>query len=125
MVKKIQYLFLSVVSLLFLTGADKGPAVKRVQTVVIDAGHGGKDPGCRGTHYQEKDISLAVSLKLGQYIEQNLRDVKVIYTRTQDVFVELEDRAQIANRAKADLFISIHCNAAGKPVMITDAKTGK
>jgi N-acetylmuramoyl-L-alanine amidase len=124
MVKKIQYPFLCLASLLFFTAADKGPVVNRVQTVVIDAGHGGKDPGCRGSHYQEKDVSLAVSLKLGQYIEQNLKDVKVIYTRTSDVFVELEDRAQVANRAKADLFISVHCNAAAKPVTVKDARTG-
>ncbi|MBL7932392.1 MAG: N-acetylmuramoyl-L-alanine amidase, partial [Bacteroidia bacterium] len=72
-----------------------------------------------------KDVALAVALKLGKYIEENFKDVKVVYTRTTDVFVQLEDRAQIANKAKADLFISIHCNAAGKPVMVKDPKTGK
>ncbi len=88
-----------------------------VRTVVIDAGHGGKDPGNLGTKRyktQEKDISLAVALLVGKYIEENLRDVTVIYTRKTDVFVELEKRAQIANDAKADLFISIHCDAFSK-----------
>ncbi len=98
---------------------------KKVKTIVIDPGHGGKDPGCNGVSHKEKDVSLAVALKLGKLIEENLKDVKVIYTRTTDVFVELEDRAKIANDNNADLFISIHCNAAGKPVMVKDKKTGK
>lgn len=98
---------------------------KGIKVVVIDPGHGGKDPGCNGVTHKEKDISLAVGLRLGKLIEEHCKDVKVIYTRTTDVFVELEDRAQIANKNKADLFISIHCNAAGKPVMIRDKKTGK
>jgi N-acetylmuramoyl-L-alanine amidase len=97
----------------------------RIKIVVIDAGHGGKDPGCNGVIHKEKDISLAVALRLGKLIEDNCPDVKVIYTRKTDVFIELEERAQIANKNKADLFISIHCNAAGKPVMIKDKKTGK
>lgn len=83
-----------------------------VRTVVIDPGHGGKDPGCHGSKYKEKDIALAVSLKLGNYIEEHMKDVKVVYTRKTDVFVELQERAEIANRAKADLFICIHCNSA-------------
>ncbi len=96
-----------------------------IKTIVIDAGHGGRDPGCNGVHSKEKDISLSVALKLGKLIEAHMPDVKVIYTRTTDVFVDLEERAQIANRAKADLFISIHCNAAGKVVTYKDPKTGK
>lgn len=83
-----------------------------VKTVVIDAGHGGKDTGCLGKHSQEKDIALGIALKLGSYIEQNISGVKVIYTRKTDVFVELHERAAIANKNQADLFISIHCNAA-------------
>ena len=83
-----------------------------VKVIVIDAGHGGKDPGCHGAKYQEKDVALAVALKLGKYIEENMSDVKVVYTRNTDVFVELQERAEIANKAKADLFISIHCNSA-------------
>ncbi|MFC2096266.1 N-acetylmuramoyl-L-alanine amidase [Bacteroidota bacterium] len=81
-----------------------------LKTVVIDAGHGGKDGGAQGKKVKEKDIVLAIALKLGTYIEENLPDVKVIYTRTQDVFIPLNERADIANKNKADLFISIHCN---------------
>lgn len=83
-----------------------------VKTIVIDPGHGGKDPGCHGSKHKEKDIALAVALKFGKYIEDNLKDVKVVYTRKTDVFVELQTRAEIANKAKADLFVSIHCNSA-------------
>lgn len=97
----------------------------RVNVIVIDPGHGGKDPGCSGHHHNEKTVALSVALKLGKYIETHIKNVKVIYTRTTDVFVDLEDRAKVANDNNADLFISIHCNAAGKPVMIKDKKTGK
>jgi N-acetylmuramoyl-L-alanine amidase len=80
--------------------------------VVIDAGHGGKDPGCHGhSKINEKDIALDIALKLGKIIEENLPDVRVIYTRKDDRFIELWQRAAIANRNKADLFISVHCNA--------------
>ncbi len=81
-------------------------------TVVINAGHGGKDPGCLGSKAKEKDVALSVALKVGNYIKENMKDVKVIYTRSTDVFVELDERTAIANRNKADLFISVHCNAA-------------
>jgi N-acetylmuramoyl-L-alanine amidase len=93
-----------------------------IKTVVIDAGHGGKDPGCIGVLHKEKDVTLAVALHLGKLIEENLKDVKVIYTRKKDIFVELEERAQIANRNNADLFISIHCNAAATTVTYKDKK---
>ncbi len=83
----------------------------KLKTVVIDAGHGGHDTGCLGSNSKEKDVTLAIALKLGKEIEQNCPDVKVIYTRSTDVFIELNERADIANRAKADIFISIHCNA--------------
>jgi N-acetylmuramoyl-L-alanine amidase len=83
-----------------------------VSRVVIDAGHGGKDPGAVGLHSREKDIALALALKTGGYIEQYIPGVEVIYTRTTDEFIELHRRAKIANDAKADLFISIHCNAS-------------
>lgn len=101
------------------------PKDRKVRVIVIDPGHGGKDPGCNGVTHKEKDVALAVALKLGKLIEEYMKDVKVIYTRKTDIFVELEDRAKIANDANADLFISIHCNAAGKPVMVKDKKTGK
>ena len=83
----------------------------KIKTVVLDAGHGGHDIGCKGSSNHEKNIALAITLKLGKYIEENFSDVKVIYTRKTDVFIELNERAAIANRNKADLFISIHCNA--------------
>jgi N-acetylmuramoyl-L-alanine amidase len=83
----------------------------QIRTIVIDPGHGGHDSGCLGSSSQEKHIALAVSLKLGALIEKHFPDVKVIYTRTTDVFVELHERAAIANRNKADLFICIHCNS--------------
>lgn len=83
-----------------------------IKIVVIDAGHGGKDYGCHGpSKKHEKDVALDIALRLGDKIEAELPDVKVIYTRKDDRFVELWQRAAIANRNKADLFISVHCNA--------------
>lgn len=87
------------------------PASYRIKTIVIDAGHGGHDGATRGKFSREKDIALQVALKLGKAIEANLKDVKVVYTRTSDVFVPLYERIGIANNIKADLFISIHCNS--------------
>ena len=83
----------------------------KITKVVIDAGHGGKDPGALGKSTMEKDIVLDVALRTGKYIEGNIEDVEVIYTRTKDEFVELHKRAQIANESGADVFISIHCNS--------------
>ena len=83
-----------------------------VKTVVIDAGHGGHDPGCLGSSSQEKHVCLGVALKLGKLINNYFPDVKVIYTRDKDVFVRLHERANVANKNKADLFISIHANSA-------------
>jgi N-acetylmuramoyl-L-alanine amidase len=83
-----------------------------IKKIVIDPGHGGGDSGCLGSSCQEKNIALAISLKFGKMIEDNFKDIKVIYTRTNDKFVELKERAEIANRENADLFICIHCNSA-------------
>ncbi len=107
---RIFYLLLLVV-INFSVNPVYGQDFTKIDKVVIDAGHGGKDPGTMGKHVDEKDIALAIALKVGKLISDNLKDVKVIYTRKTDVFVELFRRAQIANKAKADLFISIHCNA--------------
>jgi N-acetylmuramoyl-L-alanine amidase len=84
----------------------------KISTVVIDAGHGGKDPGASGKHSHEKNITLAIALKLGHYIQEYMPDVKVIYTRKTDRFIPLYKRAEIANKNHADLFISIHCNSS-------------
>jgi N-acetylmuramoyl-L-alanine amidase len=83
----------------------------KVDKIVIDAGHGGKDPGTHGVFSREKDIALKIALELGRIIKQNLNDVEIIYTRNNDTFVELDDRANIANKNDADVFISIHCNS--------------
>ena len=85
--------------------------VGQVKTVVIDAGHGGDKPGAVGRKSQEKNLTLQMALKLGKLIEDNYPDVTIIYTRTTDVDITLAERARIANKAKADLFVSIHCNS--------------
>lgn len=95
----------------FLPIAAWGNAEKRNFTLVIDAGHGGHDAGAVGAFSKEKDINLRVALAFGQLVEDNCRDVKVIYTRKTDVFIPLQRRADIANNNKADLFISVHTNA--------------
>jgi N-acetylmuramoyl-L-alanine amidase len=86
---------------------------ERVKTVVLDAGHGGHDSGCSKHHHLEKDNNLAVALQLGALIQQQYPQIQVIYTRSSDVFVPLEERAAIANHAAADLFMSVHCNYNG------------
>ena len=90
-----------------------------VFVVVLDAGHGGKDPGTIGSKdvNREKDINLAITLEVGRLLQENQKDIKVIYTRDTDVFLELGQRANIANKAKADLFVSIHTNSQPKEVL--------
>lgn len=95
----------------------------KIRTVVIDAGHGGKDAGAVGKKAKEKDITLAVAKKTGDYIKNRYPDVKVIYTRSSDVFVELMERARIANRNNADVFISIHCNSVANAPKTCGAET--
>ncbi len=90
---------------------------QRVNTVVLDAGHGGHDTGALGKNSREKDIALAIVLKLRDYIHENMKDVKVILTRSDDTFVELYRRARIANENNADLFISVHCNSTKSPTV--------
>jgi len=92
----------------------------QLNTVVIDAGHGGKDVGCLGASSHEKDIALAIALKFGTYLEEKFENLEVIYTRKTDVFLELDERAIIANRNKADLFVCIHANSASSSAFGTE-----
>ena len=92
-------------------------------TLVIDPGHGGKDPGALGKKGKEKNINLSVALKLGNLIQENCKDVNIVYTRQKDTFVALDRRAQIANNAKADLFISIHTNSVAKGKIVRGTET--
>ena len=114
-VKLIFFLFAFVVSNNFVFGQSSS---NKIKTIVIDPGHGGKDSGTMGTKrfkIYEKHVALSVSLKLGKYISENFPEVEVIYTRNSDVFLELNERTEIANNANADLFISIHCDGFTNP----------
>ncbi len=106
--KRILLRFLILCLLLFVVNIA---SAQKVRTVVLDAGHGGHDTGALGKNSREKDITLAIVLKLRDYIHENMKDVKVVLTRDDDTFVELYRRAKIANEKKADLFISVHCNS--------------
>lgn len=109
--------------LLFLSttaSAQSDDFFGQLNTVVIDAGHGGKDVGCLGASSHEKDIALAIALKFGKYLEEKFESLEVVYTRKTDVFLELDERAKIANRKKADLFVCIHANSASSSAFGTE-----
>ncbi|MDB4655861.1 N-acetylmuramoyl-L-alanine amidase [Flavobacteriales bacterium] len=117
-VKRSFFLFLTLVVIPFFGISQNTETPYRIKTIVIDAGHGGKDPGNLGTgryKAKEKDIALDVALRVGSYIDKQFPEINVIYTRKTDVFIGLDGRAEVANKAKADLFISIHCNAFPNP----------
>jgi N-acetylmuramoyl-L-alanine amidase len=113
----LRFGFLAIIVLIFSSASQKIKQIEKKQTkyklrtIVIDAGHGGLDPGTLGKTTKEKDITLPVALKLGELIKENMPGVQVIQTRSTDIFVKLYDRADIANRNQADLFLSIHCNS--------------
>ena len=118
MTKRISSLILCLLCITFVA-----MAADRKFTLVIDAGHGGKDGGACANKAKEKNINLAVALAFGKYVERNCPDVKVIYTRKTDVFIPLHERADIANRNKADVFISIHTNSVASKRPVTGMET--
>ena len=105
-------LLLNILLITYISGLTSAIAYEKNWVIVIDAGHGGKDPGALGSYSREKNITLAIALKTGEFIEQNVRNAKVLYTRKTDVFTDIRDRAEFANKNNADLFISIHANWA-------------
>ncbi len=109
MLKRIILAILFIASVPAVTLADK----KKVEKIVLDAGHGGNEPGALGRISNEKDLALQITLKLGKRLEKELKRVQVLYTRTTDVYPKLSERHKIANDANADLFISIHANSSG------------
>lgn len=118
---KLFFASIPFVLLAFKSTSNKQDTINSaIKTVVIDAGHGGKDPGCHGAASNEKSVCLSIALKLGNAIKAKYPGIKVIYTRDKDVFVELDERAKIANRAKADLFICIHANSASPAAFGTE-----
>lgn len=119
----LRKLLVAVFMSLLLSGLNTDIASEKTWIIVIDAGHGGKDPGAIGSISKEKNINLAIALKVGEYLEQNLNNVKVLYTRKSDVFVGLKERAEFANKNEADLFISIHSNSLPSKSTIKGTET--
>lgn len=120
--KRLKFIFL-VTMAMFMAVFDLSAQEGTIRKVVIDAGHGGKDPGALGKKSREKDITLKVALKTGHYIEKYCPDVDVVYTRSKDVFLSLNQRAKKANDEAADVFISIHCNSAPKSTSANGVET--
>jgi N-acetylmuramoyl-L-alanine amidase len=110
-VRKFGITALIIAITLLISASTPLPHDSKVDIVVIDAGHGGHDDGTHGRILKEKDLALSIALKVGNYIEKNIPGVKVIYTRKDDRYLALDERASIANKNKADLFICIHANA--------------
>ncbi len=113
------FMLFSLVGLIFLSFLPyQAPKIckelKPIKTLVIDAGHGGKDPGALGNGYKEKDITLKIALELKRIVNENLPNIKVVMTRSTDKFIELSKRGEIAQDNKADFFVSIHCNSIPK-----------
>jgi N-acetylmuramoyl-L-alanine amidase len=114
--RHLKRISLTVVNIILLISIFSAPRLyaqtgKTLKKIVLDAGHGGKDPGARGQYSNEKDLTLAVVLKLGKVLKDSLPQLQVIYTRTTDMFIDLKERGPIANRASADLFLSVHVNS--------------
>ncbi|WP_417800800.1 N-acetylmuramoyl-L-alanine amidase family protein [Tenacibaculum sp.] len=107
-ISKLSLIILTSITILY--GGILSVSAQKKYTVVLDAGHGGKDPGNLGSGFREKNIALRVALDVGKELLTS-KDIEVVYTRKKDVFVELHNRAKIANDKKADLFVSIHCDA--------------
>src|ERR1044071_896118 len=105
------YKFLMLLAACSLFYIPSFAAAKKVTKVVLDAGHGGKDNGARGEYSNEKDLTLAIVLKLGKLINDSMKDVQPFYTRVSDVYPSLQERHEIANQAAADLLISVHINS--------------
>ena len=108
-------------SLLIFPYSVQASNLHSINKVVIDPGHGGKDPGCLGVFTNEKTIALCIALKLGRYIKEHFDDIEVIYTRKRDDFAESHKKTSLANNNEADLFISIHTNAGPKTASGTES----
>ncbi|MFT7033596.1 MAG: N-acetylmuramoyl-L-alanine amidase [Cyclobacteriaceae bacterium] len=113
--KNIMSLLVLSTALVFISFNNVGVRDYRVNKIVIDAGHGGRDPGTHGSFSNEKDIALKIALETGRIIKENLPGVEVIYTRDKDSYPSLAQRAELANKNGADLFVSIHCNWLSRP----------